>query len=1052
MARRFVMSARKVLNSVLVLVMVLVVVMVLAAMLPLNGGVVAPAQAQGVYERFAGIVIDQQGNPVTGATVKVNGVEAQTASGGSFEIYAARVDRYVINVTKSGYALVSYIENNLYGNAYLRLTVKAVEVIQINPAVKNTVADSRGTQIELPANVLVDSTGSLPTGTVNALMYTYDLANEPMPGDMSAVNSISQSGYLESAGAFWAEFADASGKKYNLAAGQQVTISVSAINTTTTVDLWFYDEANGIWQQEGSARLVNGRFQGQVSHFSAWNFDWEKTTPACVKLEIDKTFYDAYKYSNGDLIIKAKVTAPNGSVHTKVLSLIKPDGPDWPFYAGPHVLYNLPPNATVEFYTPPSFLLPPYATLSTGAPWGWPGGSPPSLIPPYPYSVCNGQKTLAVSKYLTVNIVGNGLVTPTVGTHDYISGTVVPITATANTGSIFAGWSGALSGSVNPTSITMTGNKTVTATFNLIPITYYTLTVTTTGTGSGTVIKLPAQISYTAGTVVTLTATANTGSTFAGWSGAVSGLTSPVTVRMTANKIVTATFQVNSLCDPELPTATKSLGNGQWNTISNWSNGLPNATKDVIVAHEITVPGVGVANFNARNLCISPSGILKGVNSDLTVWVMNVLHSYGQILGADGTAATGGIVVNGSVVGRTPATWGKNINVFAATLLNEKTGQIYAGRGGDDFTYPFTVDISANGTNAGGIDLIVQNKITNHGRIGPRPIVVWYSTGGWNSSPLTPIYMTDLFNDAATGGNGGGSKIYRGNATGGKGGYTILNSPSVLNTGRICSGNGGAANASIKPSTVTGGTSGNITINTSSLVNHGMLCSGLGGNAWIEPNILIAGLDSRIIGDNITLYGGDNFEMQLSDLTEGAITATGSITLAVGQGGVIDLRNNPDNVLVAGEKVKIFADTILLDAGKTLTDMINAPSIVVTSSRILYYGELSGSGQFEARAGTTLPLKFSLLNGAPVSDTYTLSVSDSAGWQLGTLPVTMSLGALTSVELTLEVKIPQTVGASDTITVTATSQTDSTVVAQAAVQVSLLNYQIFLPVVMRNGS
>jgi hypothetical protein len=60
---------------------------------------------------------------------------------------------------------------------------------------------------------------------------------------------------------------------------------------------------------------------------------------------------------------------------------------------------------------------------------------------------------------------GVGTVEPAVGAHIYVSGTVVPITATAGLYSSFEGWSGDLTGTANPTSITMDGNKAVTATF-----------------------------------------------------------------------------------------------------------------------------------------------------------------------------------------------------------------------------------------------------------------------------------------------------------------------------------------------------------------------------------------------------------------------------------------------------------------------------------------------------------------------------------------------------------------------------------------------------------
>ena len=68
---------------------------------------------------------------------------------------------------------------------------------------------------------------------------------------------------------------------------------------------------------------------------------------------------------------------------------------------------------------------------------------------------------------LATTIVGSGTVSPASGTFD--QGSVQTITATPATGFIFSGWSGSASGTTNPLSVTMTGNKTITATFTAIP-------------------------------------------------------------------------------------------------------------------------------------------------------------------------------------------------------------------------------------------------------------------------------------------------------------------------------------------------------------------------------------------------------------------------------------------------------------------------------------------------------------------------------------------------------------------------------------------------------
>jgi hypothetical protein len=159
--------------------------------------------------------------------------------------------------------------------------------------------------------------------------------------------------------------------------------------------------------------------------------------------------------------------------------------------------------------------------------------------------------TLAVNKTGT----GGGTVTSSpsgincgaICSASYNSGTVVTLTAQANTNSTFGGWSGCDSVSGATCSVTMNAAKTVTATFTLRT---FTLTVGKSGNGSGTVTSSPTGVNcgtdcsepYASDTVVTLTAGASAGSLFGGWSGcdSVSGAT--CTVTMNAAKSVTATF------------------------------------------------------------------------------------------------------------------------------------------------------------------------------------------------------------------------------------------------------------------------------------------------------------------------------------------------------------------------------------------------------------------------------------------------------------------------------------------------------------------------------
>ena len=126
------------------------------------------------------------------------------------------------------------------------------------------------------------------------------------------------------------------------------------------------------------------------------------------------------------------------------------------------------------------------------------------------------------------------------------SGTQVTLTATPDAGATFVGWGGVCSGTALTCVVTVSAAHGVSATF--APA-VYALSLTLSGTGVGSVSSTPAGVScgatcsagFDAPTVVTLSATAASGSAFAGWSGACSG-TGVCTVTMTQARAASARF------------------------------------------------------------------------------------------------------------------------------------------------------------------------------------------------------------------------------------------------------------------------------------------------------------------------------------------------------------------------------------------------------------------------------------------------------------------------------------------------------------------------------
>lgn len=139
---------------------------------------------------------------------------------------------------------------------------------------------------------------------------------------------------------------------------------------------------------------------------------------------------------------------------------------------------------------------------------------------------------------LSTSVTGSGSITldPTQPQGGYLPGTQVTVTANPDTGYYLHHWSGNLSGSTNPTTITMDGDKSVTANFAKEE---YSVDVSTVGPGS--VTKDPAG-PYNYGDSVTLTATPDSGDYFNGWSDDISGYDNPKVVTVYSDMDVTATF------------------------------------------------------------------------------------------------------------------------------------------------------------------------------------------------------------------------------------------------------------------------------------------------------------------------------------------------------------------------------------------------------------------------------------------------------------------------------------------------------------------------------
>ena len=230
-----------------------------------------------------------------------------------------------------------------------------------------------GVEIEIPANSLVDFRGESPTGPVNVAVSTVDLFTpESMPGDdtvllpdyknddgmdarsvgerKSRPERIVRMGFMESFGAGSIEV-NGVNSAYQLKKDAQaiLTIPIHPVQLRAlkeqgkdpdpVIPLLHYDEAAGVWRQEGQAMLNAGKdaYVAKISHFSTFNMDLVKTNQACI--EVDSTGITSLS-SN---MYRLEITIPSPSGGSQIVRT--KDVTNNPQTI--HAIYNLPNDSMI---------------------------------------------------------------------------------------------------------------------------------------------------------------------------------------------------------------------------------------------------------------------------------------------------------------------------------------------------------------------------------------------------------------------------------------------------------------------------------------------------------------------------------------------------------------------------------------------------------------------------------------------------------------------------------------------------------------------------------
>lgn len=233
---------------------------------------------------FLGTVIDKNNLPIEGVTITIGNETALTDGNGVFIIRDADVNQRFgyVKAEKAGYIHGSRSIVPSEGTNKVNIMLLEANVIAtINSGNSETVSLTNGSSVSFDGNFIKED-GSAYSGSVDVIMHHLDPADDnmtqQMPGMLYAQNTDGAERMLQTLGMLAVELRGNSGEELNLAEGStseiRMPVDASLMSIApATIPLWYFDELNGYWKEEGQATLQGNMYVGTVSHFSFWNCD-----------------------------------------------------------------------------------------------------------------------------------------------------------------------------------------------------------------------------------------------------------------------------------------------------------------------------------------------------------------------------------------------------------------------------------------------------------------------------------------------------------------------------------------------------------------------------------------------------------------------------------------------------------------------------------------------------------------------------------------------------------------------------------------------------------
>ncbi|AXG70629.1 internalin-A [Kordia sp. SMS9] len=233
---------------------------------------------------FIGIITDETGNNLENVLVTIGSVTTMTDRNGFFILNDVQVfeNFAYIKARKDGYLNGSrMVIPKTNGTNRINIVLLEKEVTQTITSGVVSEVTSGAVKVTFSGDFITQD-GNSYSGPVDVVLdyirpNTLQTFTEA-PGSLFAQTSSNEARGLETYGMVGVNLFSPSGEILNINPESPATITFPLFSSQTstapeTIQLWYFDEEQGYWKEEGVATRDGNNYVGEVSHFTWWNCD-----------------------------------------------------------------------------------------------------------------------------------------------------------------------------------------------------------------------------------------------------------------------------------------------------------------------------------------------------------------------------------------------------------------------------------------------------------------------------------------------------------------------------------------------------------------------------------------------------------------------------------------------------------------------------------------------------------------------------------------------------------------------------------------------------------